>query len=368
MAKGQRAVVLGAGITGLCCAWRLSQAGFEVEVLDPATGPVATRVAAGMLAPGGEHRPGEEALTRLLLRAAEHWPGFAAELEAESGAEIALRCCGTLLAGLDADDRREVDRMAGLHEQLGLPVERLDRAGIARHLPGLSPAVGSAVYVPGDHQVDPRATCDALARVLEARGVVRSVGAAAAVHPKGVTLVDGGRIDADLVVVATGATPHPPQGLPTGTAELVRPVKGLTLRLSHRGSPPPACTLRGLVEARSVYVVPRESGEVVVGATSSEIGFDLDAEAGGVSNLLADAIALLPELEEAAFVGVDVGFRPATPDHAPIVGLRGGVGVALGSYRNGILLAPLLAEAIVLAVSGQALPGELEAFPVDRFA
>lgn len=361
-------MVVGAGITGLSCAWRLVQAGFEVVVVDGGTGPATSRVAAGMLAPTSEHRPGEEALTALLLEAADRWPGFAAELEEASGMQVGLRRCGTLLTGFDADDRREVERSYAMHADLGLPAERLERSRIDDFLPGLSPKVASGVLVPGDHQVDPRATCDALAVVLAASGAQRHLGSVVAVSPTSVTLGDGSTLDADAVVVATGANAEAIQGLPRGSADVIRPVKGFTLRLAEREPLDLACTLRGLVEGRPVYVVPRESGEVVVGATSSEIGFDDAVEAGGLSNLLADALALLPGLEEAAFTGVDVGFRPATPDHAPIVGLLGGVAVALGSYRNGILLAPLLAEVVVEAIAGNEQPAVLQSFPVERFA
>lgn len=361
-------MVVGGGITGLACAWRLSTAGYEVQVVDPSSGPATSRVAAGMLAPTSEHRPGEEALTTLLLEAADRWPGFAAELEEASGIEVGLRRCGTLLAGLDADDRREIDRTAQLHADLDLPVERLDRSGIDAHLPGLSPMVGTAAYLPGDHQVDPRASCEALRSVLDQLGVPQVAGQVAQVSREGVALSTGQGIEADLVVVATGATAGPPAGLPAGTVDAVRPVKGFTVRLAEREDLQLNTTLRGLVEGRPVYVVPRENGEVVVGATSSERGFDDAVEAGGLAHLLGDAVALLPTLEEAAFTGVDVGFRPATPDHAPIVGLRDGVGVALGSYRNGILLAPLLADALLAALRGEAPTAALSAFPVDRFA
>jgi glycine oxidase len=132
----------------------------------------------------------------------------------------------------------------------------------------------------------------------------------------------------------------------------VRPVKGEILRLRCRpGSlPPPARTVRGLVEGRPVYLVPRENGGLVVGATQYEAGFEEAPRVGGVRDLLADAERLVPAVADYALVEAGAGVRPGTPDNLPVVRpLEPGVLAATGHGRNGMLLLPgTLAEVAAL--------------------
>ncbi len=117
------------------------------------------------------------------------------------------------------------------------------------------------------------------------------------------------------------------------------------------------------------YVVPRASGEVVVGATVEERGFDSRVTAGGVHRLLEAAWEVLPDVGELELVEASARLRPGTPDNLPVVGCGGLEGLvwATGHYRNGILLAPLTAEAVIAAiVDGDRAPLGAETAP-DRF-
>jgi glycine oxidase len=144
----------------------------------------------------------------------------------------------------------------------------------------------------------------------------------------------------------------------------VRPVKGQLVHLRGRaGMPLPSATIRGL----DVYVVTRGDGRVVVGATVEEQGFDTTLTAGAVHDLLRDAYELWPGVVELEFVGAKAGLRPATPDNAPAIGRLGErVIVATGHYRNGVLLTPATAAAIVEIVEGRT-PGWVEDFNPHRF-
>jgi glycine oxidase len=128
-------------------------------------------------------------------------------------------------------------------------------------------------------------------------------------------------------------------------------------------------TVRGLVRGNEVYLVPRDSGEVVVGATSEQQGFDVTVTAGGVYELLRNAYELLPISSEFSFVEARAGSRPGTPDNGPLVGeIKPGLIIAAGHYRNGILLSALTAAAVVRLVAGQSLAEEWKAFHPQRFA
>jgi glycine oxidase len=162
------------------------------------------------------------------------------------------------------------------------------------------------------------------------------------------------------VFAAGHATADLVPGLP------VRPVKGQILRL--RGDPLLSHVIRGHVAGRSVYIVPRPDGEVVVGATEEERGVDTTVTAGGVLDLLRPAVALVPALAEYELVETAAGLRPGTPDNAPLVGLvRPGVAVATGHYRDGVLLAPITADAIVSLVDTGEVPALFTPFHPHRF-
>jgi glycine oxidase len=339
-----RVAVVGGGVIGLAIAWRCAQRGHEVRVCDPAPGSGATGVAAGMLAPTGETRFGEEPLHRLLLAAGRRWPGFAAELASASDMDLSYRNDGTVLVAGTDDDLRAVRRLVDYHRRCGLPVEPLTAAQVREREPLLSPRVRGGAFLPGDGQVDPRRVARALLAVLPAGCV-------------GPAPVDG----ADLTVFAAGhATADLVPGLP------VRPVKGQILRL--RGTETLTHVIRGQIANRSVYIVPRPDGEVVVGATEEERGTDTTVTAGGVLDLLRPAVALVPALAEYELVETSAGLRPGTPDNAPLIGVvRPGVAVATGHYRDGVLLAPVTADAIVALLDTGDLPDLFTPFHPDRF-
>jgi len=118
-----------------------------------------------------------------------------------------------------------------------------------------------------------------------------------------------------------------------------------------------------------VYLVPRGDGRLLIGATVEEKGFDATVTAGGLLTLLEAAWRLLPGLEELALAETWVGFRPTSRDDAPILGETPlpGLFLATGQHRNGILLLPVLAEAVAEAVLGRPLPAVAQPFTLARF-
>lgn len=370
-------VVVGAGAVGLAATWRLAEQGAEVVCCDPQPGRGASWAAAGMLAPVTEVTYGEESLLQLSLAGRARWDAFATELAAAAGADLGYWPCGALVVGRGAGDRAELERLAEHQRALGLDVGMLRGRDARAREPALAPRVSAAVDCPQDAQVDNRALIEALVQAARAAGAEVRRSVVAEVHHAsgrvtGVRLGDGTEIPARTVVVATG----------TGTAALaeasgadvaaalppVRPVKGQLLHLQvEPGEPPLASRLiRGLL----VYVVPRPDGRVVVGATVEERGFDERVTARGVADLLRDATELLPGLAEHGLVEATAGLRPATPDNAPAIGAAGpdGLVVATGHWRNGVLLAPITAEAVVALAAGDVPPEEVAAFGPERFA
>jgi glycine oxidase len=241
----------------------------------------------------------------------------------------------------------------------------------------LAVGVAGGLWVPGDHSVDNRKAVAALLAAVEAAGVEMLVRRIARVRLEddratGVVLEDGTEISAGTVVVATGPWSGQTQGVPRELLPPVRPVKGEVLRLQvpEVYRPVLSHTVRATARGFSVYLVPRPDGELVVGATSAELGFDTRVLAGGVYALLRDARTVLPITDELELVESIAGLRPATPDNAPVLGPSGLEGLlwATGHYRNGVLLTPITSEAITQAVTTGVLPDVAEPFVAARFA
>jgi glycine oxidase len=124
------------------------------------------------------------------------------------------------------------------------------------------------------------------------------------------------------------------------------------------------------VRGSTVYLVPREDGRLIVGATVEERGWDTTVTAGGAYELLRDALALVPGLDDAELVAVRSGLRPGSPDDLPMIGPAAvdGLVVATGHHRNGVLLTPVTADAVAAAVAGEPMPDEVVPCDPRRFA
>jgi glycine oxidase len=365
-------VVVGAGAIGLACAWRLAQDGQRVLVLErERPGAGASSVAAGMLAPVGEATWGEDALLALALRSHALWPGFAAELTELTGEEFGYSDRGSIHVALDRDEAAELRRRFELMEELGLEAEWLRGSEVREREPGIAPAVNSGVSAPHEAALDPGALVGALATACERAGVEIVPGAGADgllgddTSVAGV-LAGGREHHAGTTVLCAGAW-SASDWLPPAVRPPVRPIKGqiLTLRGPHSRR-----VSEGIVVSERMYAVPRGDGRLVVGATVEEMGFDTRVTAGGVHELLREAYRALPDVAELELESAVAGLRPGTPDNAPLIGPGAvdGLVLATGHFRNGILLAPVTAEAIAAVVRGEEPRPELTVADPSRFS
>ncbi|MCX5334772.1 MULTISPECIES: glycine oxidase ThiO [unclassified Streptomyces] len=369
-------LVVGGGIIGLVTAWRAAQRGFATAVVDPEPGGGAAQVAAGMLAAVTELHYGEQTLLGLNLASARRYPEFTAELTELTGHDLGYRRCGTLAVALDADDRAHLRELHALQQESGLESEWLSGRECRRLEPMLAPGVRGGLRVDGDHQIDPRRLIKALLAACEHAGVVFHrlwaerldlVGDRAA----GITATDGTRLGAAQVVLAAGSLSGRLAGVPDYVLPPVRPVKGQVLRLTvpQRYAPFLNRTVRAVVRGSQVYLVPRENGELVIGATSEEQGWDTTVTAGGVYELLRDAHELVPGITELPLTETRAGLRPGSPDNAPLLGPTElpGLLLATGHYRNGVLLTPVTGDAMAHVLTTGELPDEVRPFTPRRF-
>ena len=355
-------LVIGAGIIGLACAHELRGAGLRVEVIEgQKVGGATSEAAAGILAPFSESSRHPE-LTQALRESRDLWQQWTEDLEGQTGLAIEYDRSGSLHAALDDEDGSQVDAVAKAAEAAGEAVEILAPERLRERYPDLSPSIARAVHVTGEHLVDPKKTMDALRAALRRRGaLIHSQRRVDRVIPQsdGVRLEGvGWRTDVRQVVVASGAWTDALVGVP----RMIRPVRGQMIAYSD-----PQLELNGAIRVGARYALKRDA-EVLIGATSEEVGLDESVTDEARDRLIDFAQQLVPKLRWKAVARQWCGLRPATADELPVVGRLSGASVviATGHYRNGVLLAPWTARAVASLVRDEGTsPGE--AFSPVRF-
>jgi len=364
-----KVVIAGAGIAGLAIAWRLAQAGADVEIYDRGlAGRGATWAAAGMIAPGAELKDESEELARFARASRAAWPDFAAELEAESACSIGYGEPGSLILACEGARAQLLEQRARQLVSSGVDAEFLTPAVLRRRENLLSSALHGALHIPGDAQVDNRLVGEALRSALSRRNV--------AVHEnteiRGLLIAENrvrgvmcssGAVPGDAVIVASGAWLNEFAG--SAALPPVTPVKGQMVAVE-----PPAGTKlpRQLLWGEDVYLVTRGS-RVLIGATVEDAGFDTSVSTEACSRLVAAAARIIPALAGWRVSEMWAGLRPRTPDGAPVIGACAveGLYVAGGQFRNGILFAPAVADAMRRIVLTSQPVAEIRSFGPGRF-
>ena len=360
--------VVGGGIIGCATAWELARAGCAVTLFERATpGAEASSAAAGILAPLGDST--DSAFARLALASWRMYPALARELRELTGIDVEYVTRGTIYPLFDADDVRRAEARVADRFDPEYGIEAWDTADVRAAEPALSASVRGAMFVRADHWVNNQRLVVAYAQAAVAAGVVLRAGTAVTRvsvelgRARGV-VADGELWEADAIVLAAGAW----------TAELlasfgarlpVEPRRGQMLALAHVPS-----VLSHCVHGDDVYLVPRPSGELLVGATVERVGFQRGVTAQGIAGLLAAAIDLCPALGALPITRTWFGFRPWVPDSLPVLGPWPdveGLWVASGHYRNGILLAPITARLMTAWLTTGAPGMDIEDFLPTRF-
>ena len=362
-------VILGGGLMGLSIAHALARAGEAVLVLSRRRTEAAGFVAAGMLAPHAEGLSGP--LLALGQASLGLTPSWVARIEADSGLSCGLQSTGIVVPFRSAAER-EVYPTASFGEPL-------ERAALEREVPGIAPRWPVGLLFHQDGQMDNR-RC--LMRALEAACVMRGVAFEEGSEVQG--LLSSSSAGAGLAGVRVQRADGELHTVPCQRAVLtcgawaaqllpevpVCPVKGQMLSLQG-----PRHALARVLFGPGTYLVPRGDGLVVVGATTEpEAGFQPGLTPVGQRQLEEGVAALLPEARFWPPMERWWGFRPCTPDEAPLLGAgpMAGLWMAVGHHRNGVLLAAISASLIAGAVSNRPMDSlsetRLKEFSPDRFA
>lgn len=346
--KTYDAVIAGAGLIGSAIALELSRAGLRVAVFDAQEpGREASWASAGILSPAPEN-PAMIAMVPLGRASLALYPDFITLVEELSGNTTGYRAKGTVEALFSRHAREQLNTVIALHHGLGLPAEPLS-AKEARELePALSEEIAAAVLRPNEASVDNRLLTRGAFEAAKCSGAEFFVGSPVrAVRRQGTrcvgfSLVSGDAVSAAHTIVAAGCFSSQISGVDEYAP--VRPAKGQMVALRCE-----AAAVERVLWSERIYLVPRNDGRILAGATVEHAGFDKTVTAGGLRSNLDAAIELAPALAGARIDETWAGLRPDTPDHMPILGpvdVCEGLLIATGHFRSGILLAPITAKII----------------------
>ena len=370
-------VVIGGGVIGCAVARELARRAVKVIVLErDSPGRRATWAAAGMLSPLGEAGRGGPFL-ELSDESLKRYAAFAHALREETNIDVEYRTSGKLHVSLgDEDDRLRAFATDPVAQRFELTL--LDGAAARALEPALSDSVTSALFIARDHRVNNRLLAQALLASATAAGAaLRSAHPATGIVTSGrnitaVRVASGEQITTQCVVLAAGAWTPQLEGLPRPLP--VRPIKGQMFAVDSRSRAPerPAQpAIERVIYSARCYILPRDDGRLLVGATVEDVGFRKGPTPRGITALADAATAVLPMIADLPLVETWAGFRPGTPDGWPILGrdpqLHGLI-YATGHFRNGILLAPITAEAIGDTITGARPAVDLAPFDVARFS
>jgi glycine oxidase len=355
-------LVVGGGVIGCAVARALAADGRRVLCVDRgAIGGEASSAAAGVLAVAS----GEDDGARLRLRRASlaRFPALVAALAEESGLDVEWETRGVLQLALDDAEAAAAPARIAARRADGLRAEWLDRQTLAAAEPAANPAARGGVLFPDDAQVLPARLVAALAAAARRHGAEVVAGAEVRAAERAGDRLVRVRVNAEsispgVVVLAAGAwAPRVPDVAPSLS---VVPARGQMAALRPAA---PLCT--HVLAHGDDYLVPRRSGEVWVGATVEDAGFEKAVTPEGLAALAAKAGRLAPAAATAPVARVWAGLRPYAPGGGPIVGRAvdtSNLVVACGHHRNGILLAPITADVVAALVAGRTPPAEAADF------
>ncbi|NUN66458.1 glycine oxidase ThiO [Pseudanabaena biceps] len=331
-------LVIGGGIIGLSTAIALSQRGAKVTIVErDICGKGATWAAAGMLAPEAECLEGS--LLEFGLRSREMYPQWISSLMRLSGLDCGYWCCGII-----APIFSERDRLV-----LSQHPKYIDKSQSHQRQSGLGDSILGSLWLPEDGQVSNRKLAQALITAARALSIKILEGVTVyeiARDRDRVTHLEtsAGKLQSDRYVLATGAWTRSLLALP------IKPIKGQMLSVFDGDR-----KLQKVIYAPNCYIVPRQDGTIVIGATVEDKGFAQGNTGAGIAQLLNNAIAVYPAIADMPITETWWGFRPHAPNEIPILGVSDyeNLILATGHYRNGILFAPITAKCVTdLIVDG----------------
>ncbi|GAB3860556.1 NAD(P)/FAD-dependent oxidoreductase [Dactylosporangium cerinum] len=351
----QKVVVVGAGIVGLATAFRIAGQGHKVVCIDDGKPGVSSDAALGYIAPPSiTSVPPDVVLFG--AQSYQRFLQFLGDLETVTGVRPYVAANGYIHVATTDPQVEEIDTICQSWDTAGLNYTRMSGDAARVREPMLSSHVQAAVILRDAMNVNPQELRELLRAALEGLGAeVRTGETVQSLDVIGGTctgvLVESGRIDADWVVVSAGSWSNAVLGglritnlIPTkGQVVVLRSKGGLVLQY-------PVST------SDELDIMPRPGGQLLIGTSNEDAGFDTTTTAHILSGILNRALAVVPGIGEYEFVRTYSGLRPCTANRRPVIGPHPAcpnVIVATGHCQNGVLMAPLTADSVVDLVHGR---------------
>lgn len=340
-----KVIVVGAGIVGASSAYHLARQGVEVVIVDKSHQGQATAAGAGIVCPWLSS-PKDENWYRLAKESARYYPTLISRLEKDGESDVGYGRVGALSVSSNSEELDRIEKRVRERALEAPEVGEISRL-TAKQAKDLFPPLDenlAAVHVPGAARVDGRLLRDALLRAAEKHGAVRRTGEARLETKDDQVVgvnVDGEVISADTVVAAAGAW----------IADLLRPLdigipvepqRGQIVHLKLRGQNTSQWPV--ILPESSHYMVAFDDSRVVVGATrETGSGFDYRVTAGGIEEVIREALSVAPGLSDGELYEVRIGFRPMGPDNLPLLGQISNIPrliIANGLGASGLTMGP----------------------------
>lgn len=366
-------IIIGGGIAGLCTAFHLVKSGEKVTIIEAETvGEKTTNKAAGMITPASEVHLGEDTLMSCFVKSSAYYESFVKDLTDNQPNVIDFNRTGSLMCAIDQDGLKDLNRLVDFQKGMGFSLEELSRQQVLEREPFLTHKVVRALYSKNEAYVDNRKLAWHLKKILIDQGVeILEHKRVTHLHFQNdiiqkITVGDkeAFELTADRFILTTGLEElddlKPIHRLP------LRPVKGQIVTIqAEPGSI--RCPIR-IYHRYPIYLVPRNDGRIVIGATAEELT-DETVTAGGVMDLIYAAWQALPLVFDHPLIETNVGMRPAAPDHKPILGKTKLKNLYLftGLYRHGILISPYLSKELVNLMQNKENELDWNEFSIERF-
>lgn len=406
MNKTYDIVIAGAGVIGASCAYQLSKRGnLRIALIDDKRPGNATRASAGGLWAIGESvglgcgviffrmlssqakRQAHGAAVAvdsstphilpqcffdLALQSNALYPRLHQELIERHGMDFKFERTGLKYVIQDDEDQLYAEHIVKHIPHLQSQIRWLDRQALRKAEPSVTESAHGALEFLCDHQLSPFRLGDAYMEGARQNGVdlYLNTRVTGVLHQggriKGVRTEQAGDLHCDTLINAAGAWAAELSEWATGTSIPVKPVKGqsvLTERLPK--------LLDGCITTSDCYMAQKDNGEILIGSTTEEKGFDVTTTFPEISSLVQGAIRCVPALEQVNLKRTWAGLRPGSPDELPILGPvddMQGYFNACGHFRTGVLTSAITGVMLDKVIHEEALPLDITPFLAQRFS
>ncbi|SDH78235.1 D-amino-acid dehydrogenase [Alteribacillus persepolensis] len=318
-----KVIVIGSGIVGASAAYHLAKRNIDVIVIDKEHQGNATAAGAGIVCPWASSKAEDEKWYEMAKRGAAFYPELISQLQEDGEQNVGYKKVGALCVRSNPEELDQIEHKIRDKKkkapEIG-DITRLDSTQSRERFPLLNERLES-IFISGGARVDGKQLRDAINRAAQKHGAVFVQGEAELLVKKeqltGAS-VNGQEFSADSVLIAAGAW-APSLLKPLGLECKLEPQRGQIAHIKLQDEDTSNWPI--ILPPTSHYMLAFDDSRVVAGATrETGSGFDYRLTAGGVSEVVNEALEVAPGLGEGTLQEVRIGFRPMGVDQSPLLG------------------------------------------------